>query len=83
MAFYITRIILLFILFKKITFSFLGKKNIYLIVLDFYRVVKTVVAIKVVMTLPLCIQQLHLLRFTITDCSGSESKNMKKNTIFI
>ena len=57
MAFYITTIILLFILFEKITFSFFGKKNV-LIVLGFYIVVRAVVSSKVVLTLPTSIVQI-------------------------
>ena len=50
----ITIIILLFIVFEKITFQFLGKKKLK-IILGFYGVVKTVVSFKVVLTLPICI----------------------------
>ena len=52
MAIYITTIILLFILFEKMTILFLEKK---IIVLGFYGVVKSVVSFKVVLTLPPCI----------------------------
>ena len=67
MALYVTKIILLFILFEKITFSFLGKKKI---VLGFYRVVKTVVTFKVVLTKTLCIFQLVLCSYLVLFISG-------------
>ena len=66
MSFYFTTIIVLIFLFEKITFSFLEKICFVLILLDFYRAVKTVVSFKVVMTKTLC-YQLHTATRTQRD----------------
>ena len=69
MAFYITTIILLFILFTKSLFYFW---DFFLTVLGFYRVDETVVSLKVVLTLP---PRIRYIKIEILDKLGQNDKH--------